>query len=151
MQHDESKEVYEEWSNAGVFMNTYLLKQAIMHEYTAWYDQKMEGLDPPMQSDVYWAKRIYEKMEEAFKRRELYSWFIPTYNLLNDDKFVQFQDIAVLYARLCRRLLTEEAANHFRKACLGGSEGWPAMPSKGNRDFWRDGKFASNALSGNKV
>jgi hypothetical protein len=99
-------------------MNTYLLKQVIMHEFQAWYDQKEEGLEPQVHTDVYWARRIYEKMEEAFRIRKLYSWYIPSYNLLTDDKF-KYKDIAVMYAKLCRRLLTEEAAEHFRKAYMG--------------------------------
>lgn len=83
----------------------------------------MEGLKPEVHSDLYYAKKIYVRLEVAFRKRELGSIFIPEYNLLNDDKFVQYQETAVSYARLCRRLLTPESVAHFKKAYMG-MEGW---------------------------
>ena len=70
-------------------------------------------------SDFEWAKKIYEVVEECFSVQYMESFFIPRYNLLYDDKYVQFRETAINYARLCQKLLTPESAQHFRKAYMG--------------------------------
>ena len=73
-------------------------------------------------SDVEWAVRIYEMVEEGFEKQFLEHYFVPGQNLLRDDKYAQFRETAVSYANMCRRLLTPETAAHFKRAFMGISE-----------------------------
>jgi hypothetical protein len=58
-----------------------------------------------MEEVCYWARRIYMKLGEAFDRRSLESIYIAGYNLLGDDKYFQYKDIAVKYAMCLEQIL----------------------------------------------
>merc|ERR1711893_78726 len=106
-----------EWPeiHASSFISSYMLKMCIFKEY-------MKGGDIRNKSDLHWSRKIYTAMEEAFTIQRLESFFIPGYNLLHDDKYAQYRETAISYASLCRRLLTPEAAQHFRKAFMGRAQ-----------------------------
>ena len=102
---------------ASSFISSYMLKMCILLEYMAASEAKDGSLE--VNSDLDWARKIYGRMEKAFEVQRLESFFIPGYNLLHDDKYAQYRETAISYVRLCRRLLTPEAAAHFRKAYMG--------------------------------
>ena len=94
------------------FLTSYWLKTCIIKHYN-------QGDYVRGKNDLYWARQIYKDIEEAFSKPYLESYFVPDYNLLHDDRYVQYQEMAVLYARLCRRLLTPQVAQRLRQAFMG--------------------------------
>jgi hypothetical protein len=131
--------------HAGNFITSYILKQCIFKEYFSLCEaglypkeklphiqgaQNKCGLPAVRsgtstaphvtcakspQDDVFWARIIYQRVEEAFEKQYLESYFIPGYNLLSDDKYAQYRETAISYARLCRRMLTPQVAQCLRK------------------------------------
>jgi hypothetical protein len=111
----------EDWQTANKFMDTYFLKQTIICEFLNFFDadtgEQIKDFNDV--DDVFWAKRIYEKVEEAFREQKLQSVLFPQYNLLHEPHFAQYKDRACQYARLCRQLLTRESASKLKRAHMG--------------------------------
>ena len=103
--------------HASDFITSYILKQCIAKEYIA--QSESEDSTREVKSDFEWASRIYEMVEEGLIKQNLESFFIPGYNLLHDEKYAQYRETAICYAKMCRRLLTPQSARHFRRAYMG--------------------------------
>jgi hypothetical protein len=98
---------------------SYMLKQCIVKQYAEiYYRQPGQNIQ---KSDREWAITIYDMLEESFikQKPDLRSFFITGYNLLHDSKFEQLREKGIKYARLCKILLEERSASHFRKAFMG--------------------------------
>ena len=62
--------------------------------------------DDNIEEVMYWAGDIYHMLGVVMKEKKLESIYIPGYNLLGDDKFGQFQQVALSYIKGLREFIT---------------------------------------------
>ena len=100
------------------YITSFMLKTCIFAEYHHLesfhgryaFDAKYAIVQPGSQDYikhvVHWARMIYEQLEIAFEQQYLESFFIPGNNLLSDNRYNQFKAQALMYASVCKLLLT---------------------------------------------